>query len=219
MRRWHAFTLIELLFVVAIVAILAAIAVPNFMEAQTRSKLSRTRCDMAILNTAVRAYIAQHDAYPPNQRECLRLLRDFRRQYPSIPNPALYRVEMPPRGQAAAKADRYPFLRKTGWDLARLTTPVAWLSMSLPMDPFQPRYNGFFSRPVQEPEPFIYLDLYDVFHENPDTTSTKEHQGFVLLSYGPDNSLSLPNPVFGPFIEYDPTNGTVSGGDLLSTGR
>jgi len=45
-RRLPAFTLIELLIVVAIIAILSAIAVPNFLEAQTRSKVSRTQADM-----------------------------------------------------------------------------------------------------------------------------------------------------------------------------
>ena len=44
MRERHAkagFTLIELLVVVAIILILIAIALPNFLEAQTRSKISR----------------------------------------------------------------------------------------------------------------------------------------------------------------------------------
>ena len=44
------FTLIELLIVVAIIAILAAIAVPNFLEAQTRSKVAATMADMRSLS-------------------------------------------------------------------------------------------------------------------------------------------------------------------------
>ncbi len=50
-----AFTLIELLIVVAIIAILAAIAVPNFLEAQMRAKISRAQADMRTLHTGLAA--------------------------------------------------------------------------------------------------------------------------------------------------------------------
>ena len=58
-----AFTLIELLIVVAIIAILAAIAVPNFLEAQTRSKVSRTKADLRSLATAVESYRVDNNKY------------------------------------------------------------------------------------------------------------------------------------------------------------
>jgi general secretion pathway protein G len=61
--RKIGFTLIELLIVVAIIAILAAIAVPNFLEAQTRSKVSRTKSDMRSLSTAMESYYIDNNAY------------------------------------------------------------------------------------------------------------------------------------------------------------
>ena len=64
MVKKRAFTLIELLIVVAIIAILAAIAVPNFLEAQTRAKVSRTRADMRSVATAVESYFVDRRAYP-----------------------------------------------------------------------------------------------------------------------------------------------------------
>lgn len=61
----RAFTLIELLIVVAIIAILAAIAVPNFLEAQTRAKVSRAKNDMRTLATGLESYYVDNNDYPP----------------------------------------------------------------------------------------------------------------------------------------------------------
>ena len=60
----RAFTLIELLIVVAIIAILAAIAVPNFLEAQVRSKVSRVKSDLRSVVTALEAYAVDRNDYP-----------------------------------------------------------------------------------------------------------------------------------------------------------
>jgi prepilin-type N-terminal cleavage/methylation domain-containing protein len=64
-RHRCAFTLVELLIVVAIIALLAAIAMPNFLEAQTRSKVSRAKADMRSLATAIEAYRTDTNHYPP----------------------------------------------------------------------------------------------------------------------------------------------------------
>ena len=58
------FTLIELLIVIAIIAILAAIAIPNFLAAQTRSKVTRTKGDMRTVCTAIEAYRVDENTYP-----------------------------------------------------------------------------------------------------------------------------------------------------------
>lgn len=60
----RAFTLIELLIVVAIIAILAAIAIPNFQEAQIRSKVSRTMADFRTIKTGLMAYLTDNNKYP-----------------------------------------------------------------------------------------------------------------------------------------------------------
>lgn len=59
-----AFTLIELLIVVAIIGILAAIAVPNFLNAQIRAKVARTYADIKAQGTALEMYLLDNNAYP-----------------------------------------------------------------------------------------------------------------------------------------------------------
>ena len=60
------FTLIELLIVVAIIAILAAIAIPNFLAAQIRAKVSRAKGEMRTVATALEAYAVDYNSYPPS---------------------------------------------------------------------------------------------------------------------------------------------------------
>jgi type II secretion system protein G len=58
------FTLIELLIVVAIIGIIAAIAIPNLLNAIDRGKQKRTMADMRSIGTAVEAYAVDNNSYP-----------------------------------------------------------------------------------------------------------------------------------------------------------
>ncbi|HPO10591.1 MAG TPA: prepilin-type N-terminal cleavage/methylation domain-containing protein, partial [bacterium] len=64
MKKQPGFTLIELLIVVAIIGILAAIAVPNFINAQTKAKLSRVYGDLKSLSSALEMYRLDNNTYP-----------------------------------------------------------------------------------------------------------------------------------------------------------
>ena len=64
MKNVKGFTLIELLIVVAIIGILAAIAIPNFLNAQVRAKVAKSKAEMSSLNTALEAYYVDHNEYP-----------------------------------------------------------------------------------------------------------------------------------------------------------
>jgi len=52
MRNQKAFTLIELLIVIAIIIILIAIALPNFLEAQIRARATKATAELRIIGTA-----------------------------------------------------------------------------------------------------------------------------------------------------------------------
>ena len=70
----QSFTLIELLIVVAIIGILAAIAVPNFINAQLRAKVTRAYSDMGALGTALDMYFLDRNDFPRS---------NYVEQYPS----------------------------------------------------------------------------------------------------------------------------------------
>lgn len=70
------FTLIELLIVVAIIGILAAIAVPNFINAQLKAKVTRAYSDMGALAMALDMYFLDNNKFPTS---------NYKMSYPDRP--------------------------------------------------------------------------------------------------------------------------------------
>lgn len=181
------FTLIELLIVVAIIAILAAIAVPNFLEAQTRSKVSRVKADIRTLASAIEAYHVDANAYPPHRTSA---------------------------GDEVPYPDRYVFL----------TTPISYITSIPAQDPF---YRDDIGGQGGSGE-WISWTNFSSYEDTHPLYAVKDTHRWMLRSRGPDGD-NEPNGVRNDFMNdgigaapsmvYDPTNGTVSRGDVLRTAK
>jgi len=62
-RESKGFTLIELMIVVAIIAILAAIAIPQYRKFQLKAKTAEAKTNIGAIATAEEAFAAEHDVY------------------------------------------------------------------------------------------------------------------------------------------------------------
>lgn len=189
------FTLIELLIVVAIIAILAAIAVPNFLEAQVRSKVSRARADTRSTATALEAYVVDNNSYPPMGD------RVPNQQWDPLPAEPIFHSRIP----------------------SYLSTPIAYIS-SLTLDPFielshaELAYPNIYRRYTY----FNYKQFMDCY---PTSTTFPRHirrAGYwVIYSRGPDKSdnqaASTKPGEDGVYTNYDATNGTISYGNIIRT--
>jgi type IV pilus assembly protein PilA len=63
LRSKKGFTLIELMIVVAIIGILAAIAIPNFLKFQAKSKTSEAKGNLKAIYVAEAAYFGENNRY------------------------------------------------------------------------------------------------------------------------------------------------------------
>lgn len=207
--REIGFTLIELLIVVAIIAILAAIAVPNFLEAQTRSKVSRVKADQRSLATAIESYNVDNNIYPPN---------DGWGAYGSQ-----FRI------------DRFGFL----------TTPISYMTAYpkdpfiagpsiVGQSVSSHQYFVFDYRYSNPPTPPEYTSWGWIVRNAADNIDIK---GCCVKSWGPDAGKSMSGTTLGDsgaewavygmdkvypagswrgiWRIYDPSNGTVSAGDVI----
>lgn len=189
LRRFAGFTLIELLIVVGIIAILAAIAIPNLLEAQVRSKVSRAKAELKTIVTALESYHVDNGAYPSYH-------------YSAVPSAAL---EFHLGGEVPDFAVPDPNFDGRN----PITTPIAYVS-SMPKDPFTTHKRG----EPDEVQQYLYVNWDHGIERVPEPRRTvfvqmRERYGsYRLHSRGPDTK----GPESG--IPYDPTNGTVSVGDI-----
>jgi len=65
-RKVNAFTLIEILIVVVILGVLAAIAIPQFANASDDAKESTVRSTLQTVRMQIELYRGQHGLLPPN---------------------------------------------------------------------------------------------------------------------------------------------------------
>jgi type IV pilus assembly protein PilA len=64
LKGQKGFTLIELMIVVAIIGILAAIAIPNFLQYQMKSRQAEAKTNLGAIRTSLTAFQAERGCYP-----------------------------------------------------------------------------------------------------------------------------------------------------------
>lgn len=128
------FTLIELLIVVAIIGILAAIAVPNFLNAQVRAKIANAQSDMRALETALEMYRLDNNFYPPWYNEGGPARNPVDRRYYPLTTPISYMSAVPQDpfifGAPGARVDDSQHPAYVTYDYVDAWSTINWLGSS-----------------------------------------------------------------------------------------
>lgn len=204
------FTLIELLIVVAIIAILAAIAVPNFLEAQTRAKVSRALADIRTMRTGLESYAVDNNKYPETDLGRNAYLQRYI-TVDRLTTPVSYLTSIA----------RSPFTEKFGSStatdpkMATLRNHVLYVrrDRARPGDAENPAGSGvdasYYADRVAYLQPGPGLSI-------PALNALGTGGQWLIKSNGPNNIDDRDTSVFpGPARVYDPSNGTVSAGDIV----
>lgn len=207
--------MIELLIVVAIIGILAAVAVPNFLNARTRAQISRSKADMKALGTAVEM----------NRIDRNVLLVDWYDQpYDGWGHNRIMTVY---NGVGNCE---YGY-RNLHCIYGPLTTPVTYIS-AIPLDPFNPlelpenpssavRSYRYFDNDPEDPGRDHGLQAF--FEENAAKIGASPIQTgeFLMYSCGPDGDYGFEQTSHNTSnrgVPYDASNGLHSIGDIVQRG-
>lgn len=171
---------------VAPAAIVAAIAIPNFVEARSRAQVSRAKADMRSLATALESYSIDTNAYPASTLD---------------PERSVYGAAAAPGGAMAG----IPGLERPRAGLMTLTTPVTYITR-IPTDPFGPE-----ELPLPYWSPDGGQPSWILWSAGPDAVYDLTGQNIQQVL---DETGAISINAFLLQKTYDPTNGTDSSGDI-----
>ncbi len=189
MMRKRAFTLIELLIVVAIIGILAAIAVPNFLNAQARAKIARVLADLRSISTAMEMYVIEYNrAIPdPNELANAGIYQSGLRVWSALTTPTSY------------------------------IAPNAFIDPFVPQD--HPTGNAAWEAVMHGVYHYRNIAYMRRVDNQGAATNADPNARYVARSPGPDRWYIQSPQRLMTWMAYDTSNGLISVGDIMAADK